>query len=1513
MVSLADLETQLLHLEGRCLILQSEAKRGDMWSKVCYANSRNIATEFSRIFHENKDNPGQLCDNLQLFLQTHCEDVVGTALSYTAIPKDETTQFLCNIARFVVQQKKIENPSDASSLVKILMPSLSVDSLIETTDATGKRLYPDLSNVDDIASLLQTHILSSDGLSLIPIRILAEWDITQTSQEFYNPYYNYNETKMVPILNDSEKERLGAHSALTKKFIDAQKKYELLLNDKSNLLGCLRDLSARLYVNSVKALGAEYEAAVRAYAAIADFYPYYQSVKACDLVESGEEPSTETIDSIPGVSRAAYVCWKDKLYYINRQTRSCEEIAIGAMEQSQIRAMLGTAPRISLTENNDCDLVQSNSLPTSDNLASLPGSASSAYVFYGKRFFYVNKDTKECLELRRAAGIESLLAGTKKSLDPKKREEPITFIRLSREHLHSITSQTGHIHNKLQRVEYLSSFEHHHGIPEPVKEEIDKLLEIALNPHENFRQGLIQDSPGTCISIRRYFLETLIKEYEAELSDIGIVQGGMRSYLLSKAKEELEAAKQGLINALNSGEYPSEGRDTPSLSLSLCDRLHLAVSITSVSDLKWVASLSVEDILQLFSRPGIVEQFLDVIKATTTLGDFLNETSLDRVKVLLQVTYQKMQLANPRELFKFMSQLEPSRCQVVASVLKEAGVHSVYEVVARFTPNQRAVVIDELKSEITDEIIDAANLRYLLSIAFSEQCAELYDLVVQKHPDIIDSIEKLSNLFYRLPLNNCGVVYPLVQEKLQRYIQTTSDFERFFRDLDEDVRLFVYPSLEPIIISLPQSATTLNQVFAMLGDEQRASLFPKIQASIPKLITSADSFYQVLEHLSVEQQQVLVPLVDVSSFALSASDIFNTFKFLNTEQRIAVFKQIEANIPTMLHNIHDVCQVVAFLDPEQRQKVFNMVEANLSEWIHSPDDLKTLKFYFSGVSPDAYFTSLQIHRLDLVTTIQDVLDVFGHVAPEEIAARADIFIKRIDDVLSKQTSDKLYHLRMVMGYLGPEQSVTLIRKYQPEIHSGYDLGILLKAVKPEQCLVICLAIKPKIHELIPTAYALVDMLKSLEPIKQTALIAVMLEKLPKMFVDKRFLAPIFTFLTPKQCAEVLQSREMPIFKLIPTLSDLLAFLQPLSMEQCQAVFQALDRRNPQWISSLSPLGTTLSLLSDIQKAAFFPTLKKIIVEQKQSSEEIASILTQSTPLQCKEILATLQVKTPAIFTDARALKTILGILPPSLQRTEMLASLKDTLLKQLLLIEERISKDAPREEGLRVRLPLIRERITILESFEDYALLKKDLGILTKDAVAAETFRAQCAIRDEEDLLPLFAAHGNSEFFQAVQEALLEQVKKMWDNRATEEGNDFTKDILLEKYIEELSDKIMHASSNEVIESLRKDCAATIASIASPEVSDFKAYIHKLRQEDRPYNRKKTKANQLEQALCNIEPTARKTSLTGLLRPEELLTTQKLAQTTARHGVFKQPQETPGETASAKPTEPPKRPSSSGS
>ncbi len=210
------------------------------------------------------------------FLSRNWALVNGSGLNPTAIPDADITHLLCHVALFVAEEQNKAAAENPVAAIQLLMPTIA--SSIKPCHKD--KPYPNLSDLP-LIDVIKTHILGRQGQFLLPVQLLISPEIS-TLENPYVPDPSEDEDitavfdSTLYYVNEEEKARLIHHSSLTEAISDAHQQYNLLLNDKSTLLGQLMELCKKLGINDAHGgIGTQANAGAGAYAPILTFMQYY--------------------------------------------------------------------------------------------------------------------------------------------------------------------------------------------------------------------------------------------------------------------------------------------------------------------------------------------------------------------------------------------------------------------------------------------------------------------------------------------------------------------------------------------------------------------------------------------------------------------------------------------------------------------------------------------------------------------------------------------------------------------------------------------------------------------------------------------------------------------------------------------------------------------------------------------------------------------------------------------------------------------------------------------------------------------------------------------------------------------------------------------------------------------------------------------------------------------------------------------------------------------------------------
>ncbi|MCH9643271.1 MAG: hypothetical protein K0U23_00235 [Gammaproteobacteria bacterium] len=236
--------------------------------------------------------PSTLLTNLETLLANNWDLVKGSLLSYTAIPTDEVTELLCDVAEFV--SEKTGKPA-----IQLLMPGVAIESGEEEMPDGAK--YIDIDKLD-LKQVLRKHVEAFDSQYLLPVESLLYAYPASPTQKVnrQNPYWDtvsYDTGTDELDITDSQLARLAAHSETTKTYVKLHQKRQALSSGKNNLYERLASMLHSMYMNSKNAGGSEEIAGEDFYTEFREFIQFYDGLE----LEAVEDDALEQgdVEQIP--------------------------------------------------------------------------------------------------------------------------------------------------------------------------------------------------------------------------------------------------------------------------------------------------------------------------------------------------------------------------------------------------------------------------------------------------------------------------------------------------------------------------------------------------------------------------------------------------------------------------------------------------------------------------------------------------------------------------------------------------------------------------------------------------------------------------------------------------------------------------------------------------------------------------------------------------------------------------------------------------------------------------------------------------------------------------------------------------------------------------------------------------------------------------------------------------------------------------------------------------------------
>lgn len=1370
-------------------------------SKVLLAYGKKVSTELSALLSTGETTE-VLTTSLTQFLKSNWDFIKGTALNYTALPQHPITQLLKDVALY------LHEVDPDGSFVRKMMPGVVTDSLFLHN-------YPNLDASQDPDNILRTHILSDDAQSLLPVRLLTTTDVTTAAQVIANPYYDtfLEDPAMSPFLSEREKERLGLHSTLAVEVVDAKKNYELILNDKSNLLGHLRQLLEQLRYNSVEGVGSELSAGLGAYLAIAAFNDYYKTLGEINQSRIPEPVKKEidlliSLSSDPARNTAEHLstCIASRRRDLERSIVGHESILSGiSLSEGTGKESIVTAAKTRFeTAKLALKTALDGNLYTDGHDT---GNITSALLHrLGVSFSFASLQD---LDLIRALNTDEI---TDIFSDPALRND---FIRQvgSLETLIIFSVETSP--EKLQALLKVVASELMRDL---VKDSDD--LAALLNPLDTERCRLICEAlKDVCPALQT--IPELLKLLAKLPPDhrIAVIKG------LGANINALFATSGSKINKLLI-YFPFDVR------ASILDSIipNLPTLITDITDF--------QDLLPHLA-PDQHERALDVMR--THIPDLIiSFNQFESFYITL----------NTEAKDRFFHDLKTKIPGLITSN------YALSHMLKILTPEQRTSFIAD--TEIPAFITSAQEFNGAFRYLSPEQRVIIFELIKTSIPPMIQSGESLKYVLEHLDQEQRNVVFAMVKSNLPRLIQSGKDFNEALIFLTAEQREIVFNDVRPHLGRIIRNAGDLNLALMYLSPEQRKSAFSAPDVSIAWYVKSAHDFKMVVTYFDEEERRAAYELCKdtLAGYIRSSGELKFVFEYLEPAQRTELYNSIKTSPSRFIRSSRDFSELCTLLPAEECQAMFELIKDRRPPIVLvEPYGELTDMFKVLNIAQRTLLFNVIQEKINRFIN-QDVFrGILEYLTPDQRTVLYEKFKAYIPSYINSPQE-----LSNILAYLTPKQRTPIFETVKDnmlaKIRTALDVWMILAHLTSEQQARVFKTIEPTTPELINSAEDLGLVFRHLNTEQRTIIFAKIREKIPGFITTAQNVNSLFTYLTPEQRTEIFTIEGANIAALINKPRSLLQVLEHLSLEQRAVIFNSVKDKLPEFINSTRDLANVLFYLTSEQSATVLHSVQDRIAAIISSADDLRQIFAYLNAEQNTVILNTIKLIVPNLLLSVNDWLLIAENLTTD-QQTTLLEALTRRLPELINSITDLRSVLQPLTVEQRALIyPSLRTIIAAhINSAEEF---KNAFEYLTPEqrtpVFAMMSARIPEWITSANDLNQVLQ-YLNPEEKTIVFNLMKPQVAPLISDILTHQVS--SRDVLLTRFVREARDRLDRVNSGEDFFALKTELTSVLASVSSPQVQAVRRQIDTLRGHSTFFNKKGGKAGSIEDALCDI-PLARR-------------------------------------------------------
>ncbi len=946
--------------------------------------------------------------------------VSGSALYYTCTPEEPTTKLLCLIAEWISETSSSEAPVSAMS---ILMPSLDLelklttkypslcaekdnikDHLTPPEIATLERLqripepkrspqeksqlktlqakyeqsesYRTHCNIINgwripkvsLERVLATHILSEDGLTLIPISLITE-------ENAINPY-----SSEYAKLTHDEMQRIEKHNTVTEQFLLVKKAHEKLRNDDSHLLGHLTTLCKKLQLNDAHGgMGKAESAAAGAYPAIISFCDYYRDLEEAEknkipsklkveietLIDLASDPdknnkATENLATCIGLRREA----------IEREVKNHEN------ELSKIArtdAQKESAFIIAKTTEEKFKLLLEEELSTTGTYS---GRDSLPY---------------------RALLLKSL------NIEPsiKSLSDFNYFMEMSADDIKEfgkITSIRDALINTIEDTHHFAAF-------------VNDTPDIKLESYFEIVGSETLSPLNSIEKIKAVFFEIYPSKINLLLKSVNYnpIITSIDDFIKFLEFEFLSSEQRAAVFESIKGLLPNIIKSS----------LDLGKALSYLSPEKRATILE-----------SIKEQLPNIIKSGHDLGKTLSYLSPEQCAAVLDSIKRQMpnMIKSSEDLWLALSYLSSEQCTALFASIKEQLPNIIKSgadlalVLPKVPHEQRAAVFASIKEQLPNIIKSGHDLARALNYLSPEQCAVVCESIKRQLPNMIKSGEDLWFALNNLSPERFAVLFESIKGQLPNIIKSGTDLTLVLPKVPPEQRAALFESIIGQLPSIINSSVDLMLVLPSVPPEQRAAVFASIKEQLPNIIKSSHDLWGALIYLSPEQRAAVIVSIkgQLPNIIKSGADLALVLPNVPPEQRAVIFELIKEQLPNIIKSGEDLAEVLPNVPPEQRAAVFEFIKEQLPNIIKSGHNLGRALSYLSPEQCAVVCESIKGQLSNIIKSDNDLGDTLRYLSPEQCAAVFESIKGQLPNMIKSGKG-----LWLALNYLSPKQRIAV--------------------------------------------------------------------------------------------------------------------------------------------------------------------------------------------------------------------------------------------------------------------------------------------------------------------------------------------------------------------------------------------------------------------------------------------------------------------------------------------------------
>ena len=1106
---------------------------------------QEVLRQLNQILHNNEGSITQLTQ----FLNQNWSIIKSSSLCYTALPDDDITHLLVDVAQFVADNTATRNA------ISILMPTLALEPSQDD--------FLDFNDPVDIHEVLKTHVLSVGARNLLPIKLVAGLNLSAEITRFMNPYYDYMvHPAEAAWVSQDEYKRLIEHSSLTKTVFDTQQSYNERASDASSLLSHLRRLCQQLHMYSAHGgIGTQENANSRVYAPIVQFMEYFNELYGRTLFLTQEMPA----DLTPYKSN--YLLINDELRYV-KHDGTVENVPINDSElfkQVLHKLMEEAHPKHSdkllLSVSYIKNLITKNGGhdPFDDGKQPLPAVIRSEIDLLLELItnpalnINATENLATCIGTRREK-LVTLMTGN---------DALLSDISLSTDSRSDLINQAQHDFETARTALLVALNTHQYT---------DGHDELGINLHllEALKSPLAINSLEdlntiNCLSSEEISSVCQSPEIRQQImTQLGSIENVV-IFFMDCSLAQLRAFLTLMLNDLTTGDRPLIGSatDLAALIISLVpEKCEIVVDvmhdlIRTPEDLKLIFKfISAEQRVAVFD--GIKTYSLQHIKTTVGLSSLFSILSPSEITLIFR------QINNTPEY----------GVNLFGTVEK---MSSLLEDMYWLSEVKRTAMFAEVKNHIGMMIHSVQDVIIIFQSISQTEGAEVYEAIKERFHSMIKTSKDISNIFRSVSPAQCIEIFDAIKDRFVIMIPSaTVDEAATILHVLNTSRTEIFEQIKEHIPAIIIGSIDVYKILEFLNEEQRTEIFEKIKHRIVlDMIKRSYDVKMTLEFLSEEQRTEIFEKIKhliVPDMIKNAHDVTRIFEFLDETQRTEIFEKIKHHIPTVIHNIDDIDRIISLLTTEQRTEILYMLSNDLSKIMRSGYQVKLILNQFAENNVNINSEALKQIISNAINDNTDFCDAIKGSHPDYLSIVFEAIKLRLPQLIS--TNKELISF---IEALPPKQSVKFIEEIQPHLFNiiktagNFFFVLNTYRIDSSQREAFLKAMQPHLSNFIKTRLDLIVCLndRSISNTDGSMIIEAMRPHLQNMFTSAEELErdlSSFTLSAEKKLL-LFEAIKPQISNIIKNYHELSSFLRCVSDQVCSSLLEEMQQQLPNFIKT----------------------------------------------------------------------------------------------------------------------------------------------------------------------------------------------------------------------------------------------------------------------------------------------------------------------------------------------------------